>query len=324
MVKSREIRRVLGVVTAAVLLSACHSGDAPAPARTETGWTTVWLQLLLPSVEGEVTRAPGDPGTGEVLAAPTYAYIYFVNQLGNLVDLRDEDENVIPRKVTLSTLFGTPAEYTYSGRLKTEDDRVFYYPLKQVKIPSETTSGHFYVVASNEPLKYGGDLLEDVAVANETAVQNLKIDLYDATMQGDLKNIYSTPYNYTVGSPARYYASYTGGSNNVIELMLYHVAARVDVKWNVVGETFQLSNKVSTMAVRNLKQNDCYLFRPTENASHGAGGYDIELKTAGEVSRQWYGRASFYTIPYAEDVDGTQRFTVPLDVNGNTTSVRLT
>lgn len=289
-------RRYILTICTLVLLVACSS-DSEEPRADHPERQRVWLQLSFPAVEGETTRAPGDPGTTETLAPPRYAWIYFVrNSDSKVVDVHYDKEGVqtpLPRKVELSTFFGTHTNETYAGSLSTTGDEVYRFPLKGVEVEG---NGRFYVVAANEQLKHGGTNLEDISVTTETDVLNLQFDLYSDDMKDDLKNIYSTPYNYQTGSPAAYYGSIVG-ENNVLDLMLYHVAARVDLKWNV-APALQATRWVKTLQVEGLKTNGCYIFRPMENTALGTSPWDQGLKTVEEVGAQWYGRVSFYTIPY--------------------------
>ena len=318
----RQIR--LHILWVLLLLAACNSNDDVQ--KTTEDNLTVMLCLSIPVEDEQDTRAPGDPGYDSQLTIPTIAYIYFVNQDEEVVTLFYEDNGVkeeVPRKVTLADFFDAPSYESYTGSLSTTGDKVWRFPMKQVILPAGTTSGKFYVVASKQPLKQGGTNLEAVTVSTETDVLALTFDLYDEDMKADLPNIYSTPYNYNVGEPATYYSTI---QENVAEVLLYHVATRVDIKWNVTNakyDNFQSTRKVSTMDVQNLKAENCFIFKPMNNAFLGSNSYSISLKTSDEVGRQWYGRASFYTIPYK---DGNY-FPLSLEVNNgaatHTTTVSL-
>ena len=291
------------------LLAACDGQDEAASTAPAADVATVQLALSFPVEEGEATRGPGDPGDAESLDAPTYAYIWFVDNKENVQRLQYKDENNVlqdvPTKVELADFFGTPATENYTGSLSTSGDQVHRFPIRELQMNSDWSPGRFYVAASNQPLKQGDTPIENVNPTTESQVLALTFDLYDDDMKADLKNIYSTPYNYNISTPATYYGTWTTATN-MINLMLYHVAARVDVKWNVTNDkssNFQATRKVKTMDIEGtnqLKATSCLLFKPMENSSLGTSAYSKQLKTAGEVGRQWYGRSSFYTIPYKE------------------------
>lgn len=291
------------LLLALLLLTACSTDDAEPP---QASGRTVMLQLSIAADDAlNLTRAPGDPGVGADLSVPTKAYIYFVNQAGNVVELKDAEEVTITNPITLDT----PAKVEYHGSLSTLNDEVYRFLAMPLKLPPETTDGKFYVVASRVNLWATAP-----TPSTEADVLTLMFDATEGDIRNNIQNIYSTPYNYNIGTPEHYY----GALSSVVDLMLYHVAARVDVKWNV-DETIQATNKVSTLAVTGLKSEDCYVFKPLANTSLGDNSYGKTLKLATDVGSQWYGRTSFYAIPYiASDL-----FNIPLVVNSNTTTVKL-
>lgn len=285
------------------LLTACSTDDAEPP---QTGGRTVMLHLSLAADNAlEVTRAPGDPGEGETLTAPMLAYFYFVDQNDDVVALKDEDEAVLTNPIAL----GTPTKVEYHGSLSTLNDEVYRYLAMPLKLPPETTDGEFYVVVSPVALWATAP-----TPSNKDEVLALMFDATAGDIRNNIQNIYSTPYNYEIGTPGHYYGRLSG----VVDLMLYHVAARVDVKWNV-DESIQTTNKVSTLAVTGLKSEDCHVFKPMANTALGDNSYGKTLKLATDVGSQWYGRTYFYAIPYTV----SDQFNIPLLVNGNSTTVKL-
>lgn len=311
---SVQLRHIILILLC--LLTACGTDTGIDP----TEGRTVRLHLIVPAVDA-ATRALGDPGTSVTLPYPTKAWLFFVNQDNKVVQLRDEDNNYISNPIALPA----PAVISYWGNLSTTYDEVYNYPAGTVKLPPGSNTGAFYLLMADVALTSGGTPIENLLTYDTSTLNDLLNLTFDATseVRTHLQNIYSTPYNYNIGTPSRYYGTLTD-ADETVELMLYHVAARVDVQWNVVGETFQATHKVSTLAVGdetdNLKERNCFLFKPMANVGHGTGGYTLPaLKTDTEVSRQWYGRTSFYTIPYTAE----GKFTFPLVVNGQTTLVRL-
>ena len=307
------------------LMSACSSHDDEG--LSVVGSRTVTLRIFVPMGDDLSTRAPGDPGVSSSLSAPTIAYVFFV-QNGNVVTLRNEANDAdLPCKFSLADDFGTAEEEDYAGTLSTTDDRVWRFPSKKFTVTDGSKAGKFYVVVSNRPLMSGGTELSNLSVSTEADVLALTFDLNNADADeqaaniADLPNIYSTPYNYQPDG-STYYGTLPIGADHVVDLMLYHVAARVDVKWNV-DASLQTTRKVKTMAVDQLKLKGCKIFKPMENTSLGDSPYSLSLKTVAEVGRQWYGRASFYAIPYVTSDHFPMDLVVDNSDASHTTTVKL-
>jgi hypothetical protein len=106
-----------------------------------------------------------------------------------------------------------------------------------------------------------------------------------------------------------YYGSFSSIGNNhpKVNLMLYHVAAKVDLKWNVT-DTVRINStdpaqavRLTSLCVRRLYSGWSYVFRPMENtvAALPTNGYDInDIVTLSDEGLWWEGRYYFYTIPY--------------------------
>jgi hypothetical protein len=170
-----------------------------------------------------------------------------------------------------------------------------------------------YAICSNVELTF------DQAFNNITTqehVLNLKFnaaddpaDDTDGDIQQNLQNIYSTPYNYNAADGNAYYCSFdcSEGSGFKVDLLLYHVAAKVDLKWNV-GEDKRINRLVPSNGVRltyleanHLFNGMAYCFRPLENsvATLPQTGYDIaNIVRAEDEGLWWEGRYYFYTILY--------------------------
>jgi len=295
------IERVLYILCVVGLLTACSSHDEePAPV---SGGRTVALRLLIPADE-VTTRTLGDPGSTSVLLAPTKFYIYFVQT--NSGDNKDKVVTLYKKdpehpEETGSSVTGalslTPPQnlQTYTGYMASSGDKVYKYETLLFGLQEGATTGKFYVVACKE------DLGINIRIGtSESDLLNTQFDA--AAIRADLPNIYSSPYNYRPDG-INYYGTFGGGENVTIDMMLYHVASRVDIKWNVTNDktaNYQSTKKIKTMSVSGLKSENCYIFKPMANIGVGSSPYDSELKAEEEVDRQWYGRASFYTIPFTE------------------------
>lgn len=271
---------------------------------------TLPIELLLqPDVE-VATRAPGDPGTYEKFKFPRYAYIYLVAfgdefPAGKVCELDTDEDGVGEGNRWPEVLTTGWSKATNSQEVpQTLNDSIYRHTALDAHfmLPSGTTSAKVYIAASYEELKKNGAALPTLTVANNEAdVLGITFDADEAAFRSNLQNLYSTPYNY-MPAAAPYNGNYYGTVNlktRVVRMMLYHVAAKVDVKWNIV-EDKQADYYISYVQARQLKQKNCLLFKPTENTwttADDAANYSLDL-VDGDIGRQWLGRQYFYAIPY--------------------------
>ena len=326
---------LIGLI-AGLLLAACTSED-PASEKVEPTVTrqiamTICLQpnidmTALGGEEGSESRAYGDPGTYEKFGFPRYFYIYVVGFTdpegaypeasgGTVIPLQDAGGHDVNRldigedpEVWLKYLMTVDPPQTLLDSI--------YGSTQYISLSTSAafTKLRLYVAASPTPLKYNGHELgvkvdEDDQVfktgeKNETDVLNLKFDV-DNALKARLQDLYSSPYNYAPGGePYRssYYYTITDPTAKIeITRILYHVASKVDVMWNVAPEQ-QSTLQLSYIQARKLKQKDCLLFRPVENtwtSTDDANNYSLELMKD-DIGRQWYGREYFYTIFYKNE-----------------------
>ena len=275
---------------------------------------TLPIELFLqPDVDVATTRAPGDPGTYEKFRFPRYVYIYLVafgdTFTGGKVCELDTDEdgtgdgNLWPEVLTTGWSKATNSDNVP----QTLGDSIYRHTSLQAHfmLPSGTTSARVYIAASYEPLQKNGAAIPKLTEANtEADVLAITFDADDAAFKDNLQNLYSTPYNYRPAA-APYNGNYYGTVNlktRVVRMMLYHVAAKVDVKWNI-AEDKQDDYYISYIQARQLKQKNCLLFKPTENtwtSADDAANYSHDLHDLvdGDIGQQWLGRQYFYAIPY--------------------------
>ena len=90
-------------------------------------------------------------------------------------------------------------------------------------------------------------------------------------------------------------------------MLLYHVAAKVDIKWNVVDSVRinkddpDAAVRLTYMEARRLFNGYAYCFKPMRDtmANLPTSGYAIEdIVTPDDEGLWWEGRDYFYTIPY--------------------------
>ena len=266
---------------------------------------TLPIELLLqPDVE-VATRTPGDPGTWEKFKFPRYVYIYLVAfgdafPAGKVCELDTDEDGVGEGNLWPEVLTTGWSKATNSYEVpQTLNDSIYRHTSLDAHfmLPSGTTSAKVYIAASYEELKKNGAVLPTLTAANtEADVLAITFDADGTDFQSNLQNLYSTPYNYMPNG------SYYGTVNlktRVVRMMLYHVAAKVDVKWNIV-EDKQDDYYISYVQARQLKQKNCLLFKPTENtwtSADDAANYALDLVDS-DIGQQWLGRRYFYAIPY--------------------------
>ena len=274
----------------------------------EISYDTLSIELAIPASElympsqSPVLRALGDPGSEELFAIPEFAYIFVV--------LKEKD----PVKTTVTYIH-------YDGDNKLDKDKwvktrnsngdviLYYSERTEVEVPKigKRDSATIYMAVSDVELS-----LSKYNPTNETEVKEITFTTKTADdIQTHAQNIYSTPYNYP--SEEHYYGKvkdYTIANVPIKDLTLYHVAAKVDLMWNV-AEDKRGNVKLSYISAENLYDGACYLFKPTENTignnatykDAGHDGYSKDLVETLSPGTQWNGRAYFYTILYKNNAD---------------------
>ena len=276
------------------------------------------ISICLPAGEVYPAQAPelrafGDPGTTEQFALPTHVYIYIVKD--------DKVWDIIEK--TPSSSDWTKKHYV--GPYDTEKDSIYVYTPEDLNLLLESGSfnGRIYIYASAVQLTPSPVITTGSDLAD---LLNLKFS-FDGTLQDDptsivnnLQNIYSTPYNYQPDGEHYYGSFYATQKVPHLNLLLYHVAAKVDLMWNV-KENLREDVKISYIAAENLYDGPCYIFKPTANQPTNeyldenhvyTGGYTKTVldskkneSPAPSPGTQWNGRGYFYAIPYKNnDVDG--------------------
>lgn len=318
-------------ITALLTCLAAGACTADDPARQEAGGELLEMDMTicLQPDDAMATRAPGDPGTYEHFHFPRYFYVYAVCfsdaggdfPAGKVVPLNGGAAT--NRKDMGSDAAQWEKYYMYVDPPQTLNDSI--YGSRQsvaFSIPTGTTKIKFYVAASPTALKLDGTELgvgDNVlgsgthAGATESDVLNLMFDV-DDDLKDHLEDLYASPHNYAPGGTYNneYYYTINNPKSGDITRIIYHVAAKVDVQWNVAANQ-QPTNRITYMEARRLKRKNCLLFRPAENTwttadnddandANGTENYSLPLM-ADDVSSQWYGRRYFYTIPYGSTFD---------------------
>ena len=273
------------------------------------------VRLYMPVEQGVQTRAMGDPGTTETFSLPEYAYIYIVSAYAERPEVINQTGEIhLNPELWTKTVIQSGIN---------PGDSVFYYNgYIDVVMPATRETGRIYAVLSRYSL--GSDFAAKIPTTEEQ-VKNLTFDVTaEMIEQNGLRDLYSSPYNLLTDNAGNQSAGghYYGTIRNYasahpsLSLMLYHVAAKVDLMWNV-DPSIQATTHLSDMQFVNLKVKDCYLFRPMENTSLGSDTYTAMPSGIINTGNQWYGRYSFYAIPYHTGSD-IYPFTIKLWYNGST------
>lgn len=259
------------------------------------------LSLCLPNQEQAMLgprRIIGDPGTTELFELPKYVYIFVLKDKGN-------GTWEIWRREERTLAAGDWVRTRYYGSHSTREDSIFKYDKDiQFLLSGDRLTGRVYAICSNKKLNFNTAFNN---VSTMTQVLDWKFDTSPDSIQENLKNIYSTPYNYR--RDGNYYCSFdcTEGTVQTVDLLLYHIASKVDIKW-YVQENMRINKdhpenavRLTYMEARRLFDGQAYCFKPMKNevASLPELGYDIpNMVTEDAEGLWWEGRTYFYTIPY--------------------------
>ena len=322
----RHTGMLLIVAITATIFTACINEDTDA---YNDGRVTMPVRLSIPATN--VTRTPGDPGLAEGINLPLHAYIFVVigyTSSGSTTYtyyyrhiLLDESKwsDLLTWNGTEPQSFGD-AYYEYRGNIT-------------FTLPAQRTEGRVYAAVSCKPIAFTEPTTdpEDFHITSsitEEDIKKLKVDFTEGgnpySANTDLRDVYSTPSDYTISG--NYYGTINDISERVpnLDLHLYHVAARLDILWNVT-EDQQTNVKLSDMRLTGLKYKDCYIFQPTMNVGAGTSTHTLDGPVF-DPGNQWYGRHCFYIIPYrvTDAAESYYPFTVELWQNGDTKTSKTT
>ena len=333
--------KLCALFLAVMLLAACHSEDEAA----DTIQVPVRLSVMTGSPS--MQRAPADPGTAEKFALPSHAYIYVLTYS----QLKEQG----PAKLIYQGTDGHIALDPAKWKQDTTTPEIYHYTGDiNLFMPTDMMSGRVLAAVSSEKIEDLSFLATTPATFDALSRMTYSVPSGSAETQNEyMKNLYSTPYNLVykydaasgklVGSPLDedengtdklYYGTILDAAEKVshVNVVLYHVAARLDVKWEV-APALRKDNALTFFEVCNLPQKPCFLFRPTENVNDKDGANTTYsgtqcssiLKTSKaegnlDPSTYWQGRRVMY-VPqhYLRQSDNTYYpFDVRLGVNGKT------
>lgn len=299
------MRDQIVILLTALLLTACATYDEEPAVQREC----MPITLSIPAAGiGEQTRAPGDPGNYERFELPKYLWLYMVEDNGTEAKVVESKSLELDDNWTKEKL-GTDSIYTYSGELTLD------------LLSGRSGTARIYALLS------AVQLTDMTVITNNTSTEehllnltfSLPLTLPAGYNLGDvIRNIYSSPYNLIRNG--NYYGTvqdYMSESPYVENFILYHVGAKLDVIWNV-DETKQASVCLGKLEVTNLQKTNCLAFKPLENNEVPGSGTTYDESFTIDIGAQWYGRHSFYVIPY-NDHDNRYPANLNLYKTGNNT-----
>lgn len=304
--------KVLSTIAGLTLLALVVSCSSDSTADGDGRMVSMPIVLAIPANEtalsaaagAKATRAEGDPGTYEKFQLPTHLYIYLLNTS------IDGKTTTVLKPEGMDTEKGYTLKSDKWVKTTTTDnnkDSIYTYTDQiRIIIPEDRSAGTVYAAMSTVPINvsFSGT---DVANAIFTLGDDAKGKEGEA-----LKNLYSSPYNKLKDN--KYYGVVSDYRSNspYINMVLYHVASKLDLQWNV-DASVQSSVKLSGLTLTGLSSGG-YLFKPLENTT-ALSTYN-ETFTLNEGS-QWYGRQATYVIP-VKSTDGNYQFPMTL-TNGAST-----
>lgn len=263
------------------------------------------------AADAERRRVMGDPGTTVDLPKPKYMYLFVeITQNDNSVYIENLGEYVL-KSDKWQTL-------RYNGIYATQDDYVYQYDTTFIFLVDNTcVSAKVYAAMSLVPLS-----LSNSNPSSAAQIEDITFATSSTTIQENLQHIYSTPYNYNYEGHYYGFIDNLAGHVSTLNLVLYHVASRVDLMWNVSQDRRNVNNgglRLTYMDAVDLFNGNSYLFRPLDNERPaGTTGYTLHIldnTNNSAIGQQWEGRKYFYTIPFK--TTGTNYFPVMLKMRQN-------
>lgn len=275
----------------ALMPTSCSTSDSPSD---DEHLVRMPVNLAIPANDASLTagaagakatRAEGDPGTYEKFQLPSHLYIYLIN-----TSISGAPSKVLtPEGMNPNNGYPLdPKKWTKTTTQDNNKDSIYTYTDQiRIIIPEDRSTGVVYAAMSSVPItvKYTGTDLADATFTLGDAATGKESEA--------LKNLYSSPYNNTVNGT--YYGTVSDYNSNspYINMVLYHVASKLDLQWNV-DASVQDKVKLSQIQLTGLSGGG-YLFKPLENTSTSTPTY-TETFTL-DAGSQWYGRQATYVIP---------------------------
>lgn len=232
----------------------------------------------------------GDPGYDKEIVPPTHIYYIYCHD-GKVV--KPTSTGAVVTHITASGTSdwdtkNTDGVWTSTYKGGTNNGIITLDKLECKKLTKdEKCEYHLYAVASTSPLTISANVDDSEADVVRTLKYSLPTLGADDNVQVFMRDLYSTPWDAT---------NFVGDiTDPVQDVILYHVAAKVDLKWNS-------ATAVERVYADNVKNNNLLLFQPTQNLDGvlSEGGYSDSW--AMPVDQQFNGRYILY-LPQFKTAD---------------------
>lgn len=309
--------KVLSTIAGLTLLALVASCSSDSSADGDDRMVSMPIVLAIPANEtalsaaagAKTTRAEGDPGTYEKFQLPTHLYIYLVNTSidGKTTTVLKPEGMDDAKGYTLKS-----DKWVKTTTTDNNKDSIYTYTDQiRIIIPEDRSADTVYAAMSTVPItvKYTGTDVDD---ATFTLGSDAKGKEGEA-----LKNLYSSPYNKLKDN--KYYGVVSDYRSNspYINMVLYHVASKLDLQWNV-DASVQSSVKLSGLTLTGLSSGG-YLFKPLENTTATSPSSTYDETFSLDAGSQWYGRKATYVIP-VKSTDGNYQFPMTLTNSVNSSA----
>lgn len=222
----------------------------------------------------DFTRATGDPGNDKDFDLPKYVYLFFcadgeVKQVNSYTDLAENRWSTIDKISTFDT----------QTKLMTTNDITDINTLRVYAIASKTAISHGISVGNDE-----------------STVKAIK---YNYDNQENMRGLYSTPWENDL--------TFIGNLHDPMQdIFVYHVAAKVDLKWNSSTRMDPANDKVK---VNEFQSANLSMFMPikngTDQATNGVANFTSTLKAtvSTDITKGTYinGRQVYYLPQFANE-----------------------
>lgn len=268
----------------------------------------------------DLTRGTGDPGYDDDLYIPTYLYYIFCvdNNVKKVAPITGGDVTNAVNSIVVSGVDDNKwTTTTTDGKTISTYGQKLVFKLQDSE---KNLSKHLYVVASRTALPAGtfAGIAENTP---ETTVRALTYDLQGKTSinaplddsQKFLRDLYSTPWD-----ASNFVGNLVDPMQDVI---LYHVAAKVDLKWNA---EIPMTPSTHEVKISSVNSTGLSLFNPT---TAGGTSANYTVTTPITYGTMINGRQVFYLPQYNTysttigTFAGSSTFT-PATTNGFTSWLR--
>lgn len=236
----------------------------------------------------DFTRATGDPGYDKENVLPKYVYLFFCAD-GKVIKVQP---------YTTSGNEGTdPNDWTRDGNISTYNTNTTINTFPWTV--ANDNSLRVYAIASPTEISHGiTKATSSTDATNSCQESTVKALAYNYSSQENMRDLYSTPWEND--------ATFIGNLKDPMQdIFVYHVAAKVDLKWNNTTATALTGN----VSINSFQSENLSIFMPTQNgtpqATNGVADFTSVNKQSVHTSITtgtcWNGRQVYYLPQFADN-----------------------